>query len=343
MHLVCYLPITLIRLLFCSTFLLTLAICNCFLYLYTCIIASMSLVGDRDIKRLKVECSNRSNGCQFVGELGQHDAICDFSLLPCPNKCTDQQNKITTVMKKDMEKHTMECPKRQYECPHCKETGEYNERTTKHLEECASIIEDVCPNEGCTEKLLHCDLPKHRQECPRELVMCKYAYLGCDVTLPREEMTEHHKDNQPHANLSMLKHTSRYYCVDNFNEKKRDYPVKNFVFHFRENDGDSEEIVTTLTAYLNQKDEKNKHTISFSVFDIDYRSRCSYSLPPWKPITIELLNQLEDNNHHCCRLPLVDGARNDKIIAHSVLGYNPTTNCQYLKDDKLYFRVSITL
>ena len=89
----------------------------------------------------------------------------------------------------------MECPKRQYECPHCKETGEYNERTTKHLEECAKTIEDVCPNEDCTEKFKHCDLPKHRQECPCELVMCKYAYLGCDVTLPRKEMTEHHKDN----------------------------------------------------------------------------------------------------------------------------------------------------
>ena len=43
-----------------------------------------------------------------------------------------------------------------------------------------SKMEDVCPNEECTEKALHCDLPKHRQECPQELVMCKYAYFGCD-------------------------------------------------------------------------------------------------------------------------------------------------------------------
>ena len=300
----------------------------------------MSLVGDRAIKRLKVECSNRSNGCQFVGELGQHDATCDFSLLPCPNKCTDQQNKITTMIKKDMEEHTMECPKRQYECPHCKETGEYNERTTKHQEECAKM-EDVCPNEGCTEKLLRCDLPKHRQECPRELVMCKYTYLGCDVTLPREEMTDHHKDNQSHVNLSMLKHTSRYYCVNNFNENKRDNPEKRYDFYFRENDGDKEEIVTTLIAYLNGSNEKDTH-ISFRIFSIRYGS-LSYSLFPWKPITIELLNQLEDNHHHCCRLRLEEGDKNSKFIAHSVLGYNPTINCQYLKDNKLYFRVSLSL
>ena len=63
-------------------------------------------------------------------------------------------------------------------------------------------------------------------------------------------------------------------------------------------------------------------------------------LPPWASVTVELLNQLEDKNHHCRRLQL--GARNDKFIAHSVLGYNPTTNCQYLKDDKLYFIISLT-
>ena len=66
-----------------------------------------------------------------------------------------------------MEKNTVECPKRPYE------TGNYQERPTKHLQECAKM-EDVCPNEGRTEKVLHCDLPKHRQECPRQLVPCKY-------------------------------------------------------------------------------------------------------------------------------------------------------------------------
>ena len=79
-----------------------------------------------------------------VGELGQHDATCDFSLLPCPNKCTDQ-HKITTVLRKYMEKHAVECPKRTYECPHGKVTGDYQERTTKHLQECAKM-ENVCPN-----------------------------------------------------------------------------------------------------------------------------------------------------------------------------------------------------
>ena len=55
--------------------------------------------------------------------------------------------------------------------------------------------------------------PKHRQEFPREVVMCKYTYHGCDATLPREEMIDHHQDNLSHAYLSMLKHNRWYYCV----------------------------------------------------------------------------------------------------------------------------------
>ena len=132
--------------------------------------------GDRAIKRLKVQCSNHSNGCEWGGDLQQHEATCDFTLLPCPNNCTDQQNKTTNVVRKELEKHLMECPKRQYECPHCKKTGEYQERTTKHLDHCTKL-EEVCPNHGCGEKVLRSDIPKHRQECPHELVMCKYAYV----------------------------------------------------------------------------------------------------------------------------------------------------------------------
>ena len=193
---------------------------------------SLYSVGERAIKRLKVECVNHCNGCEFVGELGQHDATCDFSLLPCPNKCTDQQNKITMVMRKDMEKHKMECPNRPYECPHSKETGGYHERTTKHLQEC-EMLEDACPNEGCTEKVLRCDLPKHRQECPHEIVLCKYAYRGCDVTLPREEMIEHQKDSQSHAHLSRLKHKQWCYCVNEFNWRKSNNRHQEMHFSYR--------------------------------------------------------------------------------------------------------------
>ena len=66
-------------------------------------------------------------------------------------------------------------------------------------------------------------------------------------------------------------------------------------------------------------------------------------------VTVELLNQLGDDNHH--RVAIVHDARDDmrvgynkyafKFLAHSSLGHKPATNTQYLLDDTLYFRVSV--
>ena len=274
----------------------------------------LSLAGDRAIKRLRVECDNHCNGCEFVGELGQHDATCDFSLLPCPNKCTDQHNKTTTVLRKDMEKHAMECPKRPYECPHCKETGDYQERTTKHLQECAKM-EDVCPNEGCTEKPLRCDLPKHRQECPRQLVLCKYAYLGCDVTLPREEMTEHQKQQHHYE----LQHECKYILIEDIK-----YTVYKECTEFK--DGSSLTIIFFKCAGRLERLDCTLHRPATPLW---------YS----RTITLEMLNQLEDNNHFQHRFTL-DNGHTKESISLPFLGHNSATNCQYLKNDKLYLRVS---
>ena len=66
-------------------------------------------------------------------------------------------------------------------------------------------------------------------------------------------------------------------------------------------------------------------------------------------VTYELLNQLEDGNHHSKDTTFI--ASNDMrvgmsrgylmFLPHSSLGHNPATNTQYLVDDTLYFRVSV--
>ena len=74
-------------------------------------------------------------------------------------------------------------------------------------------------------------------------------------------------------------------------------------------------------------------------------------------VTLEMLNQLEDNNHATATIEFTD-TRDKKVIgrvskkerasgawgyhsfiAHTELGYNPIKNCQYLKYDCLRFRV----
>ena len=83
-------------------------------------------------------------------------------------------------------------------------------------------------------------------------------------------------------------------------------------------------------------------------------------LLPWPftgKVTIELLNQLEDKNH-CSRtvtFPPSEASSQRVVsressdigygipcyISHSALGYNAAKNCQYLKDDCLYFRIKV--
>ena len=75
-------------------------------------------------------------------------------------------------------------------------------------------------------------------------------------------------------------------------------------------------------------------------------------------VTIEVLNQLEDKNHHKhitrfdeskpqeCKERVVGkqygtGWGCPRFISHSRLGYNFSLNCQYLEHDALYFRVNV--
>lgn len=67
-------------------------------------------------------------------------------------------------------------------------------------------------------------------------------------------------------------------------------------------------------------------------------------------ITVTLLNQLENRNH-CgktivvkeCSMLVRDNWGYPMFIAHSKLGRDQGRNTQYLKDDTLYFRVSVDI
>ena len=81
---------------------------------------------------------------------------------------------------------------------------------------------------------------------------------------------------------------------------------------------------------------------------------------PWPftgTVTVKLLNQLEDKNHHSrsTKFPSDDKASQRVVdqersicgwelptyISHSDLSHNTAKNCQYLKDDHLYFKISV--
>ena len=68
-------------------------------------------------------------------------------------------------------------------------------------------------------------------------------------------------------------------------------------------------------------------------------------------VTCEILNQLEDKNHRRHIIP-INRELNAEVgsnwgypetFPHSELSHDPVKNTQYLKDDTLYFRVSVDI
>ena len=337
------------------------------------------MTGERDIKALKVKCDNLDNGCQWVGELRsleEHVLNCVYTLLPCTNECT-KQKEIVTVYRKDLNNHLAnECPRRQYRCPKCKLVGEYKERTTVHLETCPKV-KVQCPNAQCLVSRHRCDIVAHRSTCEYEKVACKYAELGCEVRPLRKNLKKHEEDVQPHFLLTTE-------TVLNLKQKnaEQEEKIKQLETQLIKQSMTSP---TRIRMPNYEKYKNDKEMFCSSPFQASGYKFCigvyahgvgigegthltvgvhimvgkndDYLIWPFTgTFTIELLNQLENNNHHQkpCTFPadsvyskrVTDGERGlgygyPQFIRNDKLNHQPANNCQYLLNDSLVFRVSV--
>ncbi len=68
------------------------------------------ILGRREIRELPVKCDNMERGCQRVGTVGtleEHVSVCQFTLVPCPKECKDD-NGILKIMRRDLQQHLEE-------------------------------------------------------------------------------------------------------------------------------------------------------------------------------------------------------------------------------------------
>ena len=336
------------------------------------------ITGERDILSLKTLCDNASHGCKWVRELrslDEHLASCDFTLLPCPNKChrgrEGKKSKHVQLLRKDLEKHIKECPRRQYECPYCQEAGEYWEMTTTHLDECP-MIEVPCPKRQCKTSIARCDLAKHHQECLFEKVPCKYTIIGCKQEVLRKNLIEHEGDTRQHLQLAIdtVQQQQNMLAHLQSNQMPMKYRFTKYHNHkIANNDIFSPAFYTSPGGYkmcicVSANGDEEAEGTHVSVFAYLMKGENDDHLP-WPftgTVTVELLNQLENRNHYsrnartCIAFPPDDlasqrvvneersvrGYGSPYYIAHSDLSYNSAKNCQYLKDDCLYFRINVT-
>ncbi len=329
------------------------------------------------MKSLLVYCTT---SCGWKGELRSVEdhkkKKCENTKILCPNACdvalmrknlqlhleTDCLRRLISCLKceqkieyQDLDNHmARKCPKRQYTCPHCNEAGVYEERTTTHLEVCPQV-EITCTK--CSQQIFRCDESRHSLVCPYEPLCCKYYNIGCEEKPLRKDRSAHENDAQLHLSLAtkeVLKLKNRLLLKNTLT-----FRIKNI---YRHKDIYSPAFFTTASGYklcirvnANGVGAGERTHVSVYAHLMKGDNDDSLSWPFTGTVTVELLNQLEDKNHHTgtttfparsmASQRMVGRKRGtgygwEEFISHADLAHERLTNTQYLKDDTLIFRVS---
>ena len=262
-------------------------------------------------------------------------------------------------------------------CEHCKAEGPYKEMIGGHPDKCPDLMVP-CPNSGCEVSIKRKDMASHHLECPHETISCPYKDAGCTYTSPRQAM-EHHKATScgHHLDLAMIqlkdamvqlkKHGEKFtemHCtplvikMSQFSQLKvnnKRWYSPGFYTHTCgykmclrvDANGYGAGKGTHVSEFLHLMKGENDDALTWPI-----KYMC----------TITLLNQLKDEGHHTVTINSPEG-KDDialylsrvlsdekaagwgfaQFIAHTKLDLQEVKQCQYLKDDSLYFRVQVDL
>ena len=302
-----------------------------------------------------------------VGTLEEHVATCDFTLLPCSKGCTSTREfgHIKEFLRKDLDKHLKkDCPNRDYSCQHCGEKGTYASITYIHDQIC--LKKPVpCPN-CCSIIVQHQHVLEHfATECELTVIACKYKRLGCDRELKRKDMGAHEEDDKLHLRMAMdttVMLENKTVELQDTLKALREPPLKFKLIDYEKKKANSEYVwspsyYTSPNGYRvalkvdanGYGDGKGTYASVFASFlNGEYDAQLKW--PFIGKVTLMLLNQLEDKNHYQIIMELTAAEHNTQagsawgyaqFIPHSALDYDAVSNTQYLKDDTLYFRMSV--
>lgn len=308
----------------------------------------------RRVKALKVMCSYRDHACQWTGDLDSledHKTRCEYAEIQCINNCGQ------TLLRGTLDAHLSEhCPLRNYTCPHCQQVGKYREVTGDHVRECPDIRTD-CPNPGCTFNSERKNIETHRMECPKEVVTCPSAKVGCSWMALREELERHNRESIDHHMDLITRMVRPLIEVAPVVLKMRDVskhrkgwfspPFYSHVHGYK--------FCFNVTTNRSQDDDG---TLYLSVYLYLMRGENDDELvwPLRAKFIVTLLNQQKDSGHWS-KVIEMDSFKSDDYNCRvadrerSTSGwgdrefypYKRLTRRHFLKDDALYFKVEVKL
>ena len=151
----------------------------------------------RTLGGFRVYCSNKDEGCEWVGELGDIERHlnskpsierqldgCLFEEVACIY-CTCLFQRLY------IHEHQFDtCPKRQFQCEHCCEIDLYENITEIHSLKCPSF--PVACHQHCGENVQRQEMDNHiSRDCPLTKVDCAYEGFGCEVRPARKDLSTH--------------------------------------------------------------------------------------------------------------------------------------------------------
>ena len=313
---------------------------------------------------MRVKCT--STGCPWINELGSlndHLQTCGYVLVLCSNGC-----KQHIVRDKHLLHCAEECPLRRHRCKHCKEEGPYKKMIGGHLDKCPDLMVP-CPNSGCEVRVKRNDMASNHLECPYETISCPYKDVGCTCTSPRHTMADHKATScGHHLDLAMVKLKKCNEKVTNLEMHCTPPVIKMSQFSelkTNNNEWYSPGFYThtfgykvCLRVHANGYGEGKGTHVSIFLYLLKGKNDDTLTWPIRYKCAVTLLNQLKDEGHHTNIINspkdnsfvsrVLSGEKGRgwglaQFIAHTELGLQEKEQCQYLKDDSLYFRVQVDL
>ena len=225
-------------------------------------------------------------------------------------------------------------------------------------------------------------MASHHMECPHETFSCPYKDVGCTYTSPRHKMADHKATSCGHhldlAMVQLKKHDEEIRQLKKQGEKFTEMYCKPLLIKMSQfsqltvnnNLWYSPGFYTHTCGYKmclrvdanGCGDGKGTH-VSVYLHLMKGENDDALTWPIKYKCTITLLNQLKDEGHHTYTLNSPEdkgdialylsrvlssdkgttGWGLPKFIAHTKLDLQEEEQCQYLKDDSLYFRVQVDL
>ena len=283
--------------------------------------------------------------------LADHLTTCEFTPVPCSNKCKNEKGEIKHFMRKNLGTHLAEdCPNKDYECEHCWKRDTYANITKVHDEICEKKVVP-CTNIECPKTMQRQKIANHvKDSCQYTVIACKRQSIGCDVELKRKDMAAHEQEDTLHLHLAMdtitalkeqcslLKDQCSILKKGSITFRLTDYQKK------KENDTTfySPSFYTGANGYhmkirvdANGIGSGEGTHLSVYACCLEGKYDAEVNWPFIGRVMITLLNQVQDDDHHTMTVNFASTNNIKAGTAKYALGYNKGISHSELQTDAL--------